>query len=358
MDSDPECNDLLPDHAPATVAITRTPPDGHSCAGGLSDGTGSVAVEATGSGGSSFQVFGADGTPRNVFEAASPLVSEVRGWHAIRAERFDATGFPAIVSHLSIAPDGTVERVDQVSRPSTGYLHHRWSLAADPLGGSLVAITSVTLTGNHWYAVDAHRFDDAGAPRFSPPLVGYGETQPILVLGGVSRGGEALVAWPTSAQMNLVWAGADGAVHESGAEDLALLGPTRSSGVLALAPLLDGGLALAAGGRWVRRYEPRSMVSTAPPGWLAARDGWTYRFTRGNAGYALLPPPGRDSPDCSQAIELLAPSGRLCGRVVLHGDGAACSTGAVDQGWDGTVVQQSAAGACTYRFWPRLLAKG
>jgi hypothetical protein len=65
---------------------------------------------------------------------------------------------------------------------------------------------------------------------------------------------------------------------------------------------------------------------------------------------------GTLSADCTQSIELLAPSGRLCGRIVLHEDGAGCTTGEVDQGWDGTVVQQSGHDACRYRWWPRLLA--
>jgi hypothetical protein len=36
-------------------------------------------------------------------------------------------------------------------------------------------------------------------------------------------------------------------------------------------------------------------------------------------------------------------------------DATGCSTGAIDQGWDGTVVQQSGKDACTYRWWPGLL---
>jgi hypothetical protein len=36
-------------------------------------------------------------------------------------------------------------------------------------------------------------------------------------------------------------------------------------------------------------------------------------------------------------------------------DAGPCTTGAIDQGWDGTVVQQASADACTYRWWPRML---
>ncbi len=74
------------------------------------------------------------------------------------------------------------------------------------------------------------------------------------------------------------------------------------------------------------------------------------------AAVAFLP--GQASADCAQSIDLIAPSGRLCGRVTLRESGSGCTTGAVDQGWDGTVVQQSGHDACTFRWWPRLLAGG
>ena len=104
------------------------------------------------------------------------------------------------------------------------------------------------------------------------------------------------------------------------------------------------------------RIYPRLATRTVPlPDWLAARSAWTFRITRGNAGYAVFPPPGAASADCTQAFALVAPSGRLCLRVTLREDGAGCTTGALDQGWDGTVVQQSGHDPCTFRWWPGLL---
>ncbi|WP_242395559.1 hypothetical protein [Anaeromyxobacter oryzisoli] len=356
VDASSECDGLVPDQAPAPVAIAVAPPDGHACAGGLSDGTGSVAVEATGSGASSFQAFGADGSPAQTFEAAPPLVADLRGWHAVRAE--PAGEVATTLQHLSIAPDGAVARADQIFSSSGGSQNPRWALAADPRGGSLAAVVSVSSTGNHFAGVDTHRFDASGAPSAAVSVLGS-ETEPILVLGAVTRGGEAFVAWPLAGSLFVRWVGADGVVHEIGADDLRLLGQSPS-GVLAAAPLLDGGIAVGRGGHWARRFAPRAQASEPAPAWLSARDGWTFRFTRANEGYALLPPAGQGSGDCSQTIDLLAPSGRLCGHVVLHrgeGDGAPCTTGIVDQGWDGTVVQQTTADACTYRSWPRLLAK-
>jgi hypothetical protein len=104
-------------------------------------------------------------------------------------------------------------------------------------------------------------------------------------------------------------------------------------------------------------YPRLATTSAALPDWLAARAASTLRATRGNAGYAALPPPGRAAADCAQRIELLSTSGRLCGRVVLREDATGCTSGVVEQGWDGTVVQQSGKDPCTHRVWPRLLAK-
>jgi hypothetical protein len=102
---------------------------------------------------------------------------------------------------------------------------------------------------------------------------------------------------------------------------------------------------------------PRLGNTSAPaPEWLASRNGWRFRFTRGNRGYAFFPPPGQQLADCDPGLEIRAPSGRLCGTIAFREEGGACTTATLDQGWDGTVVQQSARDGCSYRWWPRLLA--
>lgn len=100
-----------------------------------------------------------------------------------------------------------------------------------------------------------------------------------------------------------------------------------------------------------------------PPDWLTALPGTTLRFTRRNQGYALIPPSGLSVAACEQRVEIFAPSGRHCGTVVFHEDDTPCTTGSIDEAWDGTVVQQSArdgcSGAtctCSHRWWPGLLA--
>jgi hypothetical protein len=107
------------------------------------------------------------------------------------------------------------------------------------------------------------------------------------------------------------------------------------------------------------------------PRWLADRAGWRFRFTRGARGYALLSPPDLGTgtaADCAQPIDLVLASGRVCGRVTLHTALGGCGTGIVDQGWDGTVIQDpwprkpmelvpqgKVYGDCTFVFWPKML---
>jgi hypothetical protein len=113
---------------------------------------------------------------------------------------------------------------------------------------------------------------------------------------------------------------------------------------------------LAENGAYTLRLAHHSLAREDPPAWLTSREGWTFRFTRGNRGYASFEPAGRSAPDCTQRIDLVSPGGRLCGRITLREEGSGCVTGNLDQGWDGTVVQQSATDACSFRWWPRLLA--
>jgi hypothetical protein len=169
---------------------------------------------------------------------------------------------------------------------------------------------------------------------------------------GVSTGGEALVLESASGGgMTVRWVRADGTAATAPATD-----PNGFGGQLL--PLLDGSLVLLQGPTPLRRYPHLSTASEPAPPWLSARANQAFRFTRGNKGYAFFPPAGQQSGACTQAVELVAPSGRRCVKLTFRRDGNACVTGAIDQGWDGTVVQQTSSGACGWRFWPGLLAGG
>lgn len=361
LDGAAECEGLLPDHLPAAVAIARTPDPGAACAGGLSDGTGHVAVAARAAEGASWQVFGPDGTPSGTL-SAWPLHAGSSGFQGLVVTPTAALDGGHVVAAVTFGPDGRLARSVTLSLDPALVLTSRWSLAADPRGGSLALLADVDRSNNHWSVLRAQRLDASGAPRWPEPVRLGARSDPVLFLAaGVSRGGEALALWQHSADLDVSWldgAGTQVAAAERLERAADVLGTEALSPPLELVPLLDGSLAVRAEGRF-RRVYPRLATTSAPlPAWLAARTGWTLRFTRGNRGYAVLPPGGQAAPDCAQSIELRAPSGRLCGLVVLRPQRAgACVTGAVDQGWDGTVVQQDSKDACGWRYWPGLLGR-
>jgi hypothetical protein len=85
-------------------------------------------------------------------------------------------------------------------------------------------------------------------------------------------------------------------------------------------------------------------------------------MVHGGRGYAVLPPPA-NSPNCTQLIEVRAPSGASCGTAAFKiGTGGACDTKGIAVGYDGTVVQQfpdsaeqqraDGQGTCTWQWWP------
>ncbi len=356
LDDGAECAALVPASAPEPITVRLTAPAGGTCLGGTADGTGAVALGVRDAAGSvTWHATSGDGRPQGTF-AAQALVSAPDGWQGLASDG-------ALVDHVSIAPDGRVRRASAISPDPALHTGFRWQLAQDPSGGSVVLFRSVTVAGNHWNALDAFRFDASGAPRWPEAVQVSSDpdaAEPYFMAAGVSTTGAALLLFQDSAFLRARWLEPSGAPHADAAD------PEASAAVVGeglrhdveLAPLLDGSLALRSDGTWRRRYAPLASRSEPLPAWLAERDGWRYRFTRGNAGYAALQPAGEASAECTQRIDLVAPSGRLCGRVILRENATGCTTGALDQGWDGTVVQQSGEDACTYRWWPRLLAGG
>ena len=158
----------------------------------------------------------------------------------------------------------------------------------------------------------------------------------LFLVAGVSRGGEALALWqdsPTWTSPGWTAPGRRSSPPSGPSAPRTCSAPSALDVALELVPLLDGSLAVRAEGSF-RRVYPGSPAPARPsprgsPRAPAGRSG----FTRGNRGYAVLPPAGEASPGCVQSVELRAPSGRLCGQVVLRpAQAGACVTGAVDQG--------------------------
>jgi hypothetical protein len=364
LDPASECDGLVPDRAPAAVTVTTSPPSGLRCGGGFSDGTGHVAVSMRSGDETRWQVFAPDGKAAQGF-AAEPVVPEPSGWHGLRVSPASVPSGGSVVEQVAHGPDGALRREHTVSFDPVQVQTNGWSLAQDPAGGCFVLVANTDNAHNHWGGLRGQRFDAGGAPRFAPELQfgARSDSRVFFLAAGVSSRGESLAIWQQSAWVDVAWFDRTGGSVPGAARDLSerqadALGPAGLTPRVELLPLLDGGLAVRVDGAFRRRYGHLATTTSPLPEWLAARaTGW-FRFTRGNAGYAVFPPAGQDATDCAQTIELRAPSGRLCGRVVLRADPPrACVTGAVDQGWDGTVVRQDALETCTWRFWPALLAR-
>ncbi len=317
---------------------TDPPSFGGGCSGGLSDGTGHVAVvfgsvpTAT-----NYLALDPEGRAQQQFTLSSELWAEPEGWQGVRAATRQA---PFSASVRTLFKDGSLRNDQPLPTSITPLL-----IAPDPRGGSLAVVVPGTASpGTPGCAGEARRFDATGAPAGA-----VGRTGCDLSAAGVSNGGEALVLERASGGTLLRWLRADGTPAAPTSTD-------SEPAPFGLVPLLDGSLAGLRGTVYVRRYPHLASAGEGPPAWLAARPGQAFRFTRGNRGYAFFPAPGRNSSDCTQQVELVAPDGRRCARVTFRRDGNGCTTGDIDQGWDGSVVQQSAFGACSWRVWPGFFA--
>ncbi|HET7753085.1 MAG TPA: hypothetical protein VFK85_04175 [Anaeromyxobacteraceae bacterium] len=355
-----ECDGLVPDRAPAAVTLTTSAPTGAVCLGGTGDGTGHVALGVREAGVVTWTVFRPDGSRAGSASGAGldALVRQAEGWHGVVSTPLYS---PFQASELvRIGTDGAIG-VRTPLTPPDGFLVTRASMASDPAGGSAVAASATAIGGNHPSTVEVFRFDVAAASAHAGRRV-MSDTSPIVsFLGvGVSRMGEEIVTYRTPGMLAWTWVGRDGTTLATGGVaqvDVAATDPVE------LEPLLDGSVAARFDGAW-SAVIPHLGVSASPaPQWLAAARGTTLRFTRGNRGYAVLPRAGEQLPACAQVVELRAPSGTLCGRITVREGAGACTGGAIEQGWDGTLIHQSTRDGCTatgctcsLHAWPRLLA--
>jgi hypothetical protein len=362
VDAAAECDGLVPSAAPSAVSA---PPAfaTASCGWGISEGGGHVAVQleerqvlAT------WRAFSPAGAAERTFPVAFAgsstavprpfLLPQPDGWVAAVPTTF-GDGPVIGVEVVGLLPDGAARGAGTRVTPGDGHILS-WMLVEDPRGGAAFVRTGNLPAGPDCVGSVA-RFDATGAPR-APQATFLGHDPTCVAVAAISRGGEALVIEKAGDAAWLRWVAADGTDAAGPSTPGGWAGLFASGQPVALAPLLDGSIVAREGAVWTRRFPRLGDRAEDAPGWLRSRPGFTFRNTRGERGYALLPPPA-DSADCTERIELLAPSGRLCGTVALSEPrGGACRTQEVDQGWDGTVVQRSAGGQCAWRWWPRLLA--
>jgi hypothetical protein len=257
---------------------------------------------------------------------------------------------PGRVSLEALGGDGTVRATTPFS-PVTG---RSWRFGADPRGGGFLVVHPFRFSSETPCTGEGRHFDAAGAQRGEAASVGCDVRAAAVSTLGDALAIELGMEGASAGRSILHWVRPDGSHARPPADEggsYALLGSSE----IELAPLLDGSIAVRNRSGWFRRYPHLAAGGEGAPPWLAARGEERLRFTRGNRGYAFFPAAGAASADCRQSIELLAADGRRCARLTFREDAAGCVTGAIDQGWDGTVVQQSGKDICTYRWWPGLL---
>lgn len=345
LDADASCDGIVPAAAPAPVDVRGEMVDGTGCLAATSDGAGAVALAcADPTGVATVRTFGPDGVARDTASATgiAALVPQPLGFHAIAAQKGEAR-------FLAIGTDGTVVRSEPVGAPELVLVDAR--LGPDPRGGGVVVARGTHQSGNHWFELLASRRDESGASVSEARITnGSDPTAPMFFAGAVSTTGATLALWGERGTTRVAWLGRDGALAAPPADD----GATSDHGLdfgtpIALAPLLDGAVALRAGDAWRRVWAPPATTGTAPPAWLAARPGTQVRHVRGGSAYALVPVAVAGT--CTQRVELLSAEGRLCGAVTVGASG--CATLQVEVGRDGTLLAQPFAGEV--RFWPGLL---
>jgi hypothetical protein len=238
---------------------------------------------------------------------------------------------------------------EQANDPTGGMIHVRFSGPADATTMLLDAIDASG--GIRW-------------TRSLPDVIGQFESNAMLV--GVDRRGNVLALWNSRARYGAgAWAGQW--FDPSGKPGLVFQALSSGFGPHQLYDRVGDGLFLsgsasAGGVAWLGQFDAQATSMSPPPAWLAARPGKDLHMVRGGKGYAVLPMP-ENSAACEQEVEVISPSGQVCGSTMFSIGGGACATSSIIVGYDGTVVQQgpreretcSASGhvcTCTYRYWP------
>jgi len=243
----------------------------------------------------------------------------------------------------------------QANDPTGGMIHARLSDA----GGTLPVTVLLDAIAQN------------GAVRWTQPLPETFEpAESANVRVGVDREGNVLALWNSSLGRfgSSAWAGQW--FDHAGTPGTVFQALPAGAVPDALFERVGNGLFLAgfapptpSARTWLGQFEPLATSLTPVPAWLAARPDVTLHMVHDGTGYALLPPPG-PSATCEQDVQVISPSGQMCGAASFAVGGGACTTSSITVGFEGTVIQQlprereaacTAGGHqcdCTYRFWP------
>lgn len=337
-----ECAGFAPPPLPQPVAVSVQSNQIFGCGAGNSDGAGDVAVTlpgdpATGAPGA-IVIFSASGSRKGL--------AQLRGWLWNLLEQIDGfqgtqvEAFGRLHEVFTVRPDGTYTPIDGEGVASL-----------DPLGGMMVFVNPYSgASPPGQMSLDSR--DAHGNLRWHAALDRLG-------LRGVwvDRTGNTLLTVGGKGQ----WVDHDG--HFAALFDLPAF--ANPSDALSLSPRVGSGLFAqkrtsdGSSFDWIGQIDSGATTMTPPPDWLPAHKGTKIHMAFGGRAYAFIDLPKR-STACTQQIEVVAPSGKSCGKVSFPIQDGTCDTGDLSVGYDGTVVQQLPSSKpdadgrlqCNWRFWP------
>jgi hypothetical protein len=356
---------LLPATIPAPIAI-QTPVDNPQhqaqCGSGTSDGEGNVAVnyQDRDTNAPFWDFFSlAGGQPRRTGSISPAVPGDV-----FAVPIGQPSGFSLVDHDVDTLLDSGLRSFShdgKLVNTETNALSV--SFAADPNGGIAVLRVAPAAGDSSSFITSFEHLDETGAHTMQPIVVHTGTNQGWRI--GVSTTGNVLVTLTSTNENGYApyparWFAHDGTPLTDWFTYGAFVDGSDADMTGSLTPLLDGGLVEhPAGGtssddRSARRIFPNAQPKAVDlPGWLTARDHAQGPFLiRSGKAYAMT-----SSPQCSNAVEVLAPSGKSCGCVPLPGelDGLAV-------GRDGTVLlphspsdQPDGFVRCSFDVYPQLL---
>ncbi len=355
-----ECAGLAP-QAPGTplqVQVATQP--GPTCHPGHADGQGNLALVYNAAGSVFPHFFDASGKPLGNFIRHAEAM-----YLAEQAEGFvspDRTSIDWVNASGQIAGQTRLE--DMLNG----------NVIEDPTGGVVVdRVGSTSPSGPSLEAYDAH-----AALRWKVQR----SDSAVSVALGVDRVGNTLVITRvgTTDTFRGTWFDHDGkqqpgsvAIPNYGTDPkfpnglLIQLVPRVGSGFFLQSLTSSRGSPDSLAASWKGQIDTLGTAVADPPGWLAKYDHRKLHMARGGAAYAFIDQQAGNSPDCAQRIEVVATTGKSCGRASFNaGVTGACATLSIDVAWDGTVIQQLPTSAevftvdagqvtCTYQTWRGLM---
>jgi hypothetical protein len=346
--SQDECAGLAPADPGEPVRLQATD-FGNSCDIATSDGSGNVAATITDSDTTVLRLFDGSGVSLGrfgygsgpLFEQLAGFVGTSRPFHSSNSDVF------AIDAHGN-----------EIGRDSPG---EALVAAEDPMGGMVVAEPS-TAPVNHLAA-----YDGRAHLRWRVALASVGGRITL----GVDRLGNTLVLKAQDGvpdEVLLQWVDHDGHAHPQFTA-MADFGTDPFNANLILAPRVGDGLFLGETyprNGWLLQFDSLAAAALPPPSWLSSRPVEAVHMARGGHAYAFFGlPVSRSASPCAQRTEIVAPSGRSCGTAVFPIASVSCTTGKINVGYDGTVIQSlpfemqqhndDGTLTCTWRSWPGFL---